>query len=105
MALTSPNHCVYFRYMNTVINIKIKKDLKENARRTAQELGLSLSAVLNAYLRQFVRSKAVYFSVASQMTPELESLLSSVEYDIARGKNISKPVSSPSEMKNYLSSL
>ncbi len=91
--------------MNTVINIKTKKDLKENAQKTASELGLSLSAVLNAYLRQFVRSKAVYFSVASQMTPELESLLGKIEYDISRGKNISKPISSPEEMKNYLSSL
>lgn len=91
--------------MNTIINIKIKKDLKENARKTAQELGLSLSAVLNAYLRQFVRSKAVYFSVASQMTPELENLLGRVEYDIVRGKNISKAVSSSEEMKSYLSSL
>ncbi len=91
--------------MNPVINIKTKKDLKENAQKTASELGLSLSAVLNAYLRQFVRSKAVYFSVASQMTPELESLLGKIEYDISRGKNISKPISSPEEMKNYLSSL
>ncbi|PIU16309.1 hypothetical protein COT20_00575 [bacterium (Candidatus Gribaldobacteria) CG08_land_8_20_14_0_20_39_15] len=91
--------------MNTVINIKTKKDLKENAQKAAQELGLSLSAVLNAYLRQFVRNKAVCFSIAPQMTPELESLLGKIEYDIARGKNISKPVSSPEEMKNYLSSL
>lgn len=56
----------YFRYMNTVINIK---------------------------------------NITSQMTPELESLLSSVEYDIARGKNISKMVSFSDEMKNYLCNL
>ncbi|MDD5433633.1 MAG: hypothetical protein PHE77_03195 [Candidatus Pacebacteria bacterium] len=91
--------------MNTVINIKTKKDLKENAQKTAQELGLSLSAVLNAYLRQFVRNKAVYFSVASQMTPELENLLGKIEYDVQRGRNLSKPVSSAKEMKGYLSSL
>lgn len=91
--------------MNTVINIKTKRDLKENAQRTAQELGLSLSAVLNAYLRQFVRNKAVFFSIASQMTPELENLLGNIEYDIIRGKNISKTVSSKKEMNDYLFSL
>ncbi|MCX6790982.1 MAG: hypothetical protein NTV62_02185 [Candidatus Gribaldobacteria bacterium] len=91
--------------MNTVINIKIKKDLKESARKTAQELGLSLSAVLNAYLRQFVRNKAVNFSVASQMTLELEGLLGTIEYDINRGKNISSAVSSSVELKKHFSSL
>lgn len=91
--------------MNTVINIKTKKELKENAQKTAKELGLSLSAVLNAYLRQFVRNKAAYFSVVPQMTPELEGLLSKIEYDISRSKNISGPVISPEEMENYLSSL
>ncbi len=91
--------------MNTVINIKTKKEVKERAQKTASELGLSLSAVINAYLRQFIRNKAVYFTVASQMTPELESLLGKIEYDIQRGKNLSKPISSPKDIKKYLSSL
>lgn len=91
--------------MNTVINIKTQKDLKENARKIAQELGLSLSAVLNAYLRQFVRNKAVYFTTASQMTPELESLLGTIEYDIVRGKNISSAIFSSVELKKHFSSL
>jgi len=91
--------------MTTVINIKTEQEIKNRAHKLAKEMGFSLSAVINAYLRQFIRNKAIYFSIASQMTPELESLLGKIEYDIARGKNISKPVSSPDEMKNYLSSL
>lgn len=91
--------------MNAVINIKTKKEVKESAQMVAQELGLSLSAVINAYLRQFVRNKMVHFSVASQMMPELENLLGKIEYDIQRGRNLSKPISSPEEMKNYLASL
>ncbi|MDD4990021.1 MAG: DUF6364 family protein [Candidatus Pacebacteria bacterium] len=91
--------------MNTVINIKTKKDLKESAKKTASDLGLSLSAVINGYLRQFVRNKAVYFSVAPTMTPELESLLGKIEYDIARSRNVSKSISSASELKKYLASL
>jgi len=44
-------------------------------------------------------------NITSQMTPELEGLLDKIEYDIRRGKNISKTVSSPDEMKNYLCNL
>lgn len=91
--------------MNTVINIKTKKEIKENAQKIAANLGLSLSAVLNAYLRQFIRNRAVYFSSAPTMTPELENLLSGVGYDIQRGKNLSRPLQSKEEIKNYLASL
>lgn len=90
---------------DTVINIKTKKELKENAQKTARELGLSLSAVLNAYLKQFVRSKAVYFTTEPTMLPELENLLGRIEYDIQRKRNLSKPVSSASELKKHLASL
>jgi hypothetical protein len=65
-------------------------------------LGLSLSAVINAYLKQFVRSQAVDFSVAPQMTPKLEKLLDQVEYDLARGKNISGPFDSVDEFVKSL---
>ncbi len=91
--------------MNTVINIKTKKEVKEGAQKIASDLGLSLSAVINAYLRQFIRNKAVYFSAVPHMTPELEDLLGKIEYDIKRGRNISKQISSPAELKKYLASL
>jgi addiction module RelB/DinJ family antitoxin len=91
--------------MTTVINIKTKKEIKESAQKTASELGLSLSAVINGYLRQFVRNKAVYFSIAPAMTPGLENLLGKIEHDIQRGKNLSQPVSSKKELKHYLASL
>jgi len=80
--------------MKTLINIKTDRDVKISAQKLAKELGLSLSAVVNAYLKQFVRSQAVDFSVAPQMTPKLEKLLDQVEYDLARGKNISGPFDS-----------
>ena len=89
----------------TIINIKTKKDLKANAQKIASDLGLSLSTIINGYLRQFVRNKAAYFSVAPQMSGELENLLASVEYDIQRGKNLSKSLTSKREIENYLASL
>jgi len=89
----------------TVINIKTKKELKASAQKIAGDLGLSLSAIINGYLRQFVRNKAAYFSITPQMSNELENLLTSVEYDIQRNKNLSKPLASKREMESYLSSL
>jgi len=92
-------------YMKTIINIKTDKNVKQNAQRTAERLGLSLSAVLNAYLRQFIRNKEVHFSIVPRMSPELENLLGSIEYDIQRNRNISKSISNEKELKNYFKSL
>ncbi len=91
--------------MKAIINIKTDKEIKQNAQKIAEKLGLSLSAVINAYLRQFVRNKEVHFSVVSKMSPELENLLGKIEFDIQRGKNISKTLSSKKELKNYFASL
>lgn len=88
--------------MKTLINIKTDREVKISAQKLAKELGLSLSAVVNAYLKQFVRSQAVDFSVAPQMTPKLEKLLDQVEYDLARGKNISGPFDSVDEFVKSL---
>lgn len=91
--------------MRTIINIKAEKSVKEEAQKTAKELGLSLSALLNAYLKQFIRTKRVYFSLAPDMSPELERLLGRIDFDIARNKNLSRPVSSPKELDSYFASL
>lgn len=91
--------------MTTVINIKTEQEVKNRAHKLAREMGFSLSAVINAYLRQFIRNKAVYFSLAPNMSSELESLLGKIEYDIARGKNISVAVSSVKGLKERFSSL
>ena len=91
--------------MEAVINIKTKSDLKTKAQELATELGLSLSAVLNGYLRQFVRNKAVNFSLVPQMAPALEEELKSIEYDIERNKNISRAMTSKKELRAYLSNL
>lgn len=90
--------------MKTVINIKTDKEVKKDAQKIAGNLGLSLSAVINAYLKQFVRNKEIYFSIVSQMSPELEKLLGKIEIDIRKNKNISKTISSQKEIELFLSS-
>ena len=91
--------------MKTLINIKTDRDVKIGAQKLAKELGLSLSAVVNAYLKQFVRSQAVDFSVAPQMSPRLEKLLDQIEYDLARGKNLSPALSSAEDIDKYFDAL
>ena len=91
--------------MRTMINIKTEKEVKNRAQKLAKEMGLSLSAIINAYLRQFVRNKEICFSTAPKMSPELESLLSRIEFDIQRNRNISKNFSSSKNINEYLNSL
>ena len=91
--------------MRTVINIKTEKEIKAHAQKLAKEMGFSLSAVINAYLRQFVRNKEVYFSVVPKISPEMEGLLGSIEFDIQRNKNISRAFSSKKEINKYFTSL
>lgn len=88
--------------MKTIINIKTDKALKEQAKRVAYELGISLSAVVNESLRQMVKNREVRFSAIPRMTPELEVLLSKVEKDIKKGKNISPVFTSAEDMDRYL---
>ena len=47
----------------TILNVKTDKDVKEGAQRIAKELGLPLSTVVNAFLKQFVKDRAVLFSL------------------------------------------
>lgn len=89
----------------TVINIKTEKNVKTHAQKLAKEMGFSLSAIINAYLKQFLRNKEVYFTIAPKMSPELENLLSKIEFDIQRNKNISRVFSSQKEIKKHLTSL
>jgi addiction module RelB/DinJ family antitoxin len=91
--------------MKTVINIKADREVKIGAQKLAKDLGLSLSAIINAYLKQFIRNKAVVFSAVPRMSPELENLLSGVEFDIRRGKNLSPAVCSEADIDKYFAKI
>ena len=91
--------------MKTVIHIKSDKEVKETAQKAASDLGLTLSDVINASLRNFIRTREVYFSSVSKMTPELEKLLDSVEEDIKKKRNLVGPFKDAKEANRYLDSL
>ena len=86
----------------TLLSVKTDPAVKKEAQRLARELGVPLSTVVNAYLKEFIRGKEVRLSLAPKMSPALERLITGVEKDIARGRNLSPTFSSPKEMDEYL---
>jgi addiction module RelB/DinJ family antitoxin len=72
--------------MNTVISVKIDRDVKEAATEVARSAGVTLSALVNAYLRQVVATRRIELFAPEQMTPKLESLIAKVEREIKIGK-------------------
>ena len=88
-----------------MINIKADKEVKEEAQRLAKKLGLSLSDVMNVSLRNFIRTREVRISDIPHMTPELERLLTRVERDLEKGKNLSPAFKTGEEAVRYLNKL
>ena len=72
--------------MQTVISVKIDKDVKESAQAVAKSAGLSLSALVNSYLRQVVATRRIELYAPEEMTPKLEGLIAAVEAEITAGK-------------------
>lgn len=72
--------------MNTVISVKVDKDVKASAQEVAKSAGLTLSTLVNAYLRQVVATRRIELFAPEQMTPKLEKLIASVEAELAAGK-------------------
>ena len=75
--------------MNTVISVKIDKDLKILAQALAKNAGLTLSTLVNIYLRQFVATRRIEIYSPEPMTPKLEKLIANIEKELKSG-NVSK---------------
>ena len=72
--------------MNTVISVKIDKDVKASAQEVANSAGLTLSTLVNAYLRQVAATRRIELYAPEQMTPKLEKLIAEVEAELKSGK-------------------
>lgn len=72
--------------MNTVISVRIDKELKDSAQEVAESVGLKLGTLINAYLRQVVATRRIELFAPEQMTPKLESLIAEVESELQLGK-------------------
>lgn len=76
--------------MNTVISVKIDKEVKESAQEVAKNAGLTLGTLVNAYLRQIAATRRIELYSPEPMTPKLEKLIAEVEKELKSGKK-SKP--------------
>ena len=103
--LTRDIYRIYYGYMKTVLHIKADREVKEKAQKLAAELGLPLSTVVNATLKEFIRNRSVNFSAIPRMSRGLESLLSRVEGDLKRGRNLSPIFGDAEQAVRYLKSL
>jgi len=67
-------------------------------------MGFPLGTLINAFLRQFIRDKAVNFSMEPliPMSKALEKELSRIEKDIKKGKDISPAFSKAEDAIDYL---
>jgi addiction module RelB/DinJ family antitoxin len=71
--------------MNTVISVKLDKDVKASAQEVANSAGLTLSTLVNAYLRQVAATRRIEIYSPEQMTPKLEKLIEEVEAELQSG--------------------
>jgi addiction module RelB/DinJ family antitoxin len=72
--------------MNTVISVKVDKDVKASAQEVANSVGLTLSTLVNAYLRQVAATRRIELYAPEPMTPKLEKLIEEVEAELKTGK-------------------
>lgn len=72
--------------MNTVISVKVDKDIKASAQEVAKSAGLTLSTLVNSYLRQVVATRRIELYAPEPMTPHLEELIAEVEAELKSGK-------------------
>ena len=73
--------------MNTNLNIRTDKEVKENAERIFSELGISMTTAVNMFLRQTIRHGGIPFEL--KVTPNAKTLEAIEEgRRIARDKGI-----------------
>lgn len=72
--------------MNTVISVKIDKDVKASVQEVAKSAGLTISTLVNAYLRQVAATRRIELYAPEQMTPKLNKLIAEVEAELQSGK-------------------
>jgi addiction module RelB/DinJ family antitoxin len=71
---------------NTVISVKIDKEVKLAAQAVAKGAGLNLSTLIGAYLRQVVATRRIELYAPEPMSPELEAAVQVVEAEIKAGQ-------------------
>jgi len=87
---------------DSVINIKIDSQTKDEAKKTAKDLGMPLSVIIKGFLKQFIRIKSVSFSANNEIPNErLQAVMKQAEENWKSG-NHSPIFSTGEEMIDWL---
>lgn len=86
--------------MQTILNIKTQKDLKEKAQSLASELGVPLTTVVNSYLRQFIRERKLVL----EMEPKIKDSVMEKwrKISLEAGKTIPRKFTKAADLIAYL---
>jgi len=87
--------------MNTVISVRVNKEVKLSAQEVAASAGLKLSTLINAYLRQVAVTRRIELYAPEQMSPKLEGLIAGIEAELGSGK-VSKKFGNVDDFLNSL---
>jgi len=100
--LTENAQCIHYVYMNTVLNFRTKKTLKDDAQKVARELGVSLGTVMNLYLEEFVREKKLLLTSHPTPSSAVVTELAHMSAEARAGKHISPKFSDPEDAIAWL---
>ena len=87
--------------MNTNLNIRTDKDVKEQADKIFAELGLNMTTAINMFLRTVIRVKGIPFEIKLEVPNDETKKAIEVGREIAKDKNI-KGYKSIEELKDAL---
>ena len=77
--------------MQTMLSIKIDKNLKEKAQKVAHTLGVSLNAVINQNIKEFISERNITFTDEPILNKRTQKLLARLSKDAREGKNMVGP--------------
>ncbi len=77
--------------MQTMLSIKIDKNLKEKAQEVAHTLGVSLNAVINQNIKEFINVRQITFTDHPMPNKRTMKLLAKLSADVEAGRNLIGP--------------
>ncbi len=90
--------------MQTMLSIKIDKEMKEKAQEVARALGVSLNAVINQTIKDFIAERKVTFADHPLPNKRTQKLLDRLLADSKANKNIVGSFDSAEDMIKALNS-
>ena len=88
----------------TMLSIKIDKDLKKKAQEVAGILGVSLNAVINQNIKEFITERRVTFFDEPVLNKRTQKILAKLSKDAQEGKNMVGPFYNAEDMIKSLNS-